>query len=45
MARIIDGKAVAAEIKASIREKAEDFEKANGRKPGLAVVKSGNDPA
>ena len=45
MARIIDGKAVAAEIKASVREKAEDFEKANGRKPGLAVVKAGNDPA
>ena len=45
MARIIDGKAVAAEIKASVREKAEDFEKANGRKPGHAVVKAGNDPA
>ena len=45
MALIIDGKAVAAEIKASVREKAEDFEKANGRKPGLAVVKAGNDPA
>ena len=39
--KVIDGKALAAEIRASIKEKIEQFDE----KPGLAVVIVGEDPA
>lgn len=45
MAQIIDGKALAAQVKAQARERALDFERKNGRKVGLAVVRVGDDPA
>jgi methylenetetrahydrofolate dehydrogenase (NADP+)/methenyltetrahydrofolate cyclohydrolase len=45
VAKIIDGKAVAQQLREQIKIKAEDFEKKNGRKPGLAVVLAGSDPA
>lgn len=45
MAEIIDGKAIAAEVKEQIRKSAVEFEKKHGRKIGLAVVKAGNDAA
>ena len=44
-AKIIDGKAVAEQLRTQIKLKAEDFEKRNKRKPGLAVVLVGADPA
>ena len=44
-AKIIDGKAVAEQLRAQLKQKAEDFEKKNKRKPGLAVVLVGADPA
>ncbi len=43
--RIIDGKKTAADFKAEIRARAVAFEKARGRKVGLAVIKAGDDPA
>ncbi|AOO84929.1 bifunctional methylenetetrahydrofolate dehydrogenase/methenyltetrahydrofolate cyclohydrolase FolD [Bosea vaviloviae] len=43
-ARIIDGKAIAAGLRAELKEKVEAFGK-TGRTPGLAVVLVGNDPA
>ncbi len=45
MAEIIDGKRIAAEIKAEVAERARAFEEKNGRRVGLAVVKAGDDPA
>lgn len=45
MAEIIDGKAVAAKIKENVKERAEKFLSETGRKPGLAVVVAGDDPA
>lgn len=42
---IIDGKAVAKQVKDEVKEKAELFEKKYGRKITLAVVMAGNDPA
>jgi len=44
-AKVIDGKAVAARLRASIRTDAEAFLNRTGRKPGLAVVLAGEDPA
>jgi methylenetetrahydrofolate dehydrogenase (NADP+)/methenyltetrahydrofolate cyclohydrolase len=44
-AKIIDGKAVAEQLRAQIKQRTEDFEKRNKRKPGLAVVLVGADPA
>lgn len=44
-ASIIDGKAFAARLRARIAEYAASFEKAAGRKAGLAVVLVGEDPA
>jgi methylenetetrahydrofolate dehydrogenase (NADP+) / methenyltetrahydrofolate cyclohydrolase len=45
-ARIIDGKAVAASIRARVREEVAAFASENGgRVPGLATVMVGNDPA
>jgi len=44
-AKIIDGKAVAQQLRDQIKIKAGEFEKKNNRKPGLAVVLAGGDPA
>ena len=41
MAKIIDGKALAAQVKARVREEAEKLP----RKPGLAVILVGENPA
>lgn len=45
MSEMIDGKAVAARVKEAARIRAAEFERANGRKIGLAVVRVGDDPA
>ncbi|WP_284777028.1 bifunctional methylenetetrahydrofolate dehydrogenase/methenyltetrahydrofolate cyclohydrolase FolD [Agrobacterium sp. lyk4-40-TYG-31] len=45
MAVVIDGKAKAASVTATVREAAERLEQQTGVKPGLAVVIVGNDPA
>ena len=45
MAKIIDGKAISAQIRAEIKEKAAEFEAKRGYKPGLAVIIVGSDPA
>lgn len=42
---LLDGKAVAAQIRAELKVRAEAFERARGRKVGLAVLLVGNDPA
>jgi len=42
---IIDGKAVAAEIRQSVDVQARDYANRFGRRPGLAVVQVGEDPA
>jgi methylenetetrahydrofolate dehydrogenase (NADP+)/methenyltetrahydrofolate cyclohydrolase len=44
-ARIIDGKAAAAELRAAVGAEVERFRAAAGRAPGLAVVLVGEDPA
>lgn len=44
-ARVIDGKAFAAGLRAKIAQAVPAFETAMGRKPGLAVVLVGDDPA
>ncbi len=44
-ARIIDGKAIAAEVTAKVKEAAEALEARTGQVPGLAVVLVGEDPA
>ncbi|WP_336742026.1 bifunctional methylenetetrahydrofolate dehydrogenase/methenyltetrahydrofolate cyclohydrolase FolD [Aureimonas altamirensis] len=44
-AKLIDGKAEAANVRAAVAERAEAFFARHGRKPGLAVVLVGNDPA
>ncbi len=45
MAQIIDGKAFAEGLRARVGEHALDFAARSGRKPGLAVVLVGEDPA
>ncbi len=45
MAKIIDGKAIAAEIRQELKERVPAFEELFGFKPGLAVVLVGQDPA
>ena len=45
MAKIIDGKAISAQIRAEIKEKAAEFAAKRGYKPGLAVIIVGSDPA
>ncbi|MBE6595538.1 MAG: bifunctional methylenetetrahydrofolate dehydrogenase/methenyltetrahydrofolate cyclohydrolase FolD [Ruminococcaceae bacterium] len=45
MAMLIDGKAIAAEIRREIAADTESFKKENGYAPGLAVVIVGEDPA
>lgn len=44
-ATIIDGKAIAAQVRAGIAEQVRDVEADHGYKPGLAVVLVGDDPA
>lgn len=44
-AKLIDGKALSASIRTSLRPRAEEFEKTYGRKIGLAVILAGEDPA
>lgn len=44
-AHIIDGKAVAADIRRQVAEEAAAFAAATGRPPGLAVIRVGEDPA
>ena len=45
MAKIIDGKAISAQVRAELAKETEHFEKENGFLPGLAVVIVGDDPA
>lgn len=45
MAKIIDGKAISAEIRNEITEEVKAFEAENGFKPGLAVIIVGENPA
>ena len=45
MAHIIDGKRIAAEVRADIADRVEAFKAENGFAPGLAVVIVGSDPA
>ncbi len=45
MAKIIDGKAISAQIRGEIAVKSAEFEKKNGYRPGLAVIIVGEDPA
>ena len=44
-ARIIDGKAVAADVRASVAAEVEEFATEHGARPGLATVLVGDDPA
>jgi methylenetetrahydrofolate dehydrogenase (NADP+)/methenyltetrahydrofolate cyclohydrolase len=44
-ARVIDGKAFAARLREKVAERARAFQQQAGRKPGLAVVLVGEDPA
>ena len=43
--KLIDGKAIAAEIRAELKARTQAFEEKYGKKIGLAVVLIGNDPA
>ena len=45
MAKIIDGKVISAQIRAEIKEQAEQFFAKHGVKPGLAVIIVGDDAA
>lgn len=44
-ARLLDGTAVAAALRAEVRPKAEAFARRAGRRPGLGIVLVGDDPA
>ena len=44
-AKLIDGKAIAAEVRQSLKKRIEDRLKSNLRPPGLAVIMVGKDPA
>ena len=44
-ARLLDGKAVAAKVRAEVARRAAEFAQRHGRAPGLAVVQVGEDPA
>ena len=44
-ARLIDGKAIAARVRAGVAEEVEAFRRETGRVPGLATVLVGDDPA
>ena len=45
MAKLIDGKKIAAEVRANIKSRAAEFSERTGIIPGLAVIIVGNDPA
>ncbi len=45
MAKIIDGKAISAQIRAELKAETEEFVKVTGVRPGLAVIIVGSDPA
>ena len=45
MAKIIDGKAISAQIRFELKAETEEFVKATGVRPGLAVIIVGSDPA
>ncbi|MBL9037947.1 MAG: bifunctional methylenetetrahydrofolate dehydrogenase/methenyltetrahydrofolate cyclohydrolase, partial [Archangium sp.] len=45
MTQLIDGKALAAVVKAEVQRDAAEFTRAHGRPPGIAVVRVGDDPA
>jgi len=45
MAQIIDGKAIAAEIRAELKDKVEELFQTKGVRPGLALLLVGEDPA
>ena len=45
MAELIDGKALAKEVRAEVKARAEAFQATHGRSPGLHVVLVGDDPA
>jgi methylenetetrahydrofolate dehydrogenase (NADP+) / methenyltetrahydrofolate cyclohydrolase len=42
---LLDGKAVAAKVRAEVAQRSKEFEARHGRRPGLAVVQVGEDPA
>ena len=42
---LLDGKAVAAKVRAEVAQRAAEFASRHGRRPGLAVVQVGADPA
>ncbi|HYB64453.1 MAG TPA: tetrahydrofolate dehydrogenase/cyclohydrolase catalytic domain-containing protein, partial [Steroidobacteraceae bacterium] len=42
---LLDGKAVAARVRATVAQRAAEFAARHGRAPGLAVVQVGEDPA
>ncbi|MDX8384021.1 MAG: tetrahydrofolate dehydrogenase/cyclohydrolase catalytic domain-containing protein, partial [Ghiorsea sp.] len=44
-AKIIDGKALAAQLKGEMQIEVDDLTKQHGRAPGLAVIMVGDDPA
>jgi methylenetetrahydrofolate dehydrogenase (NADP+) / methenyltetrahydrofolate cyclohydrolase len=44
-ARLLDGKAVAARVRAEVASRAAEFAHRHGRAPGLAVLQVGQDPA
>jgi methylenetetrahydrofolate dehydrogenase (NADP+) / methenyltetrahydrofolate cyclohydrolase len=44
-AQIIDGKAVAARVRARVAEEVKAFTEEHGRPPGLATILVGDDPA
>ena len=44
-ARLLDGKAVAAKVRAEVAQRAAEFAQRHGRRPGLAVVQVGAHPA
>ena len=45
MAKLIDGKKIAAEVREDIRARAAEFTEKTGIVPGLAVIIVGEDPA
>ena len=44
-ARLIDGRALAATVKSAVRAQIDALAARGGRRPGLAVVRVGDDPA
>src|SRR5258707_15814233 len=42
---VMDGKAVAAKVRAEVAARAKEFAARYGRRPGLAVIQVGEDPA